>query len=65
MSYLASNGITIYLENAGRLERAQQMAGHESPRTSKHGGYVHDTVTHFMGLIVIAMRVQFALSGMR
>ena len=28
-------------------------------------GYVHDTVTRFMGLIVIAMRVQFALSGMR
>ena len=29
------------------------------------GGYVHDTVTRFMGLIVIAMKVQFALSGMR
>jgi hypothetical protein len=29
------------------------------------GGYVHDTVTRFMGLIVIAMRVQFAISGMR
>ena len=28
------------------------------------GGYVHDTVTRFMGLIVIAMRVQFVLSGM-
>jgi hypothetical protein len=28
-------GITIYLENDGRLEHAQQMAGHESPRTTK------------------------------
>jgi integrase/recombinase XerD len=30
-----ATGITIYLENDGRLERAQQMAGHESPRTTK------------------------------
>jgi multiple antibiotic resistance protein len=29
------------------------------------GGFVHDTVTRFMGLIVIAMGVQFALSGIR
>lgn len=29
------------------------------------GGFVHDTVTRFMGLIVIAMGTQFALSGMR
>jgi multiple antibiotic resistance protein len=29
------------------------------------GGFVHDTVTRFMGLIVIAMGVQFALSDMR
>lgn len=27
------------------------------------GGFVHDTVTRFMGLIVIAMGVQFILSG--
>jgi multiple antibiotic resistance protein len=27
------------------------------------GGFVHDTVTRFMGLIIIAMGVQFALSG--
>ena len=32
---------------------------------SGSGGFVHDTVTRFMGLIVIAMGVQFALSGMR
>jgi len=30
-----ATGITIYLENDGRLEHAQQMAGHESPRTAK------------------------------
>jgi len=29
------------------------------------GGFVHDTVTRFMGLIVIAMGVQFALTGLR
>jgi len=29
------------------------------------GGFVHDTGTRFMGLIVIAMGVQFALSGIR
>jgi multiple antibiotic resistance protein len=29
------------------------------------GGFVHDTVTRFMGLIVIAMGVQFALSGIQ
>jgi small neutral amino acid transporter SnatA (MarC family) len=32
---------------------------------SSSGGFVHDTVTRFMGLIVIAMGVQFALSGVR
>jgi integrase len=30
-----ATGITIYLENDGRLEHDQQMAGHESPRTTK------------------------------
>jgi hypothetical protein len=29
-----ATGITIYLENDGRLEHAQQMAGHEPPRPS-------------------------------
>jgi len=28
-------------------------------------GFVHDAVTRFMGLIVVAMGVQFALSGVR
>jgi integrase/recombinase XerD len=31
----AAVGVTVYLENGGRLEHAQQMAGHESPRTTK------------------------------
>jgi site-specific recombinase XerD len=30
-----ATGITIYLENGDRLEHAQQMAGHESSRTTK------------------------------
>jgi hypothetical protein len=33
--YLARTDVTVYLENRGRLEHAQQMAGHESPRTTK------------------------------
>jgi multiple antibiotic resistance protein len=31
----------------------------------QQGGFVHDTVTRFMGLIVIAMGVQFALTGLK
>jgi integrase len=30
-----ATGITAYLENGGQLERAQTMAAHESPRTTK------------------------------
>ena len=30
-----ATGITVYLENGGTLEHAQQIAGHESPRTTK------------------------------
>jgi integrase len=30
-----ATGITAYLENGGTLERAQAMAAHESPRTTK------------------------------
>jgi multiple antibiotic resistance protein len=29
------------------------------------GGPVHDIITRFMGLIVLAMGVQFALTGVR
>ena len=32
---LSSTGITIYLLNGGSLEKAQMMAAHESPRTTK------------------------------
>ena len=30
-----ATGITVYLLNGGLLEYAQQMAAHESPRTTK------------------------------
>lgn len=30
-----ATGITTYLENGGTLEHAQQIAPHESPRTTK------------------------------
>jgi integrase len=30
-----ATGITAYLKNSGRLEVAQQIANHESPRTTK------------------------------
>lgn len=30
-----ATGITAYLKNGGKLETAQQIAGHESPRTTK------------------------------
>jgi small neutral amino acid transporter SnatA (MarC family) len=29
------------------------------------GGFLRDTATQFMGLIVVAMGVQFALTGVR
>jgi integrase/recombinase XerD len=34
-----------YLENGGRLEHAQQMAGHESPRTTKLYDRTKDEIT--------------------
>jgi integrase len=30
-----ATGLTAYLSNGGLLEHAQQIAGHESPRTTK------------------------------
>jgi integrase len=30
-----ATGITAYLKNSGKLEVAQQIANHESPRTTK------------------------------
>lgn len=38
-------GITTYLENGGSLERAQQMAAHSSPRTTKLYDRTQDEVT--------------------
>jgi integrase/recombinase XerD len=40
-----ATGITIYLENDGRLEHAQQMAGRESPRTTKLYDRTKDEIT--------------------
>lgn len=37
--------MTVYLENGGRLEQAQQMAGHESPRTTKLFDRTKDEIT--------------------
>ncbi len=38
-------GITLYLENKGTLEKAQQMAAHASPRTTKLYDRTNDQVT--------------------
>lgn len=38
-------GITAYIENEGTLERAQQMAAHESPRTTKLYDRTSDVIT--------------------
>jgi hypothetical protein len=40
-----ATGITIYLENDGRLEHAQQMRSHESPRTTKLYDQTKDEIT--------------------
>lgn len=40
-----ASGITIYLENGGQVEHAQQMASHESPRTTKLYDRRDDTVS--------------------
>jgi hypothetical protein len=37
--------VTVYLENGGRLEHAQQMAAHESPRTTKLYDRTKDEIT--------------------
>jgi integrase/recombinase XerD len=34
-SHFRATGITAYLKNNGTLEAAQQIANHESPRTTK------------------------------
>ena len=35
MPHLRATGITAYLSNGGALEHAQEVAAHESPRTTK------------------------------
>jgi len=41
----AATGITVYLKNGGLLEHAQQMAAHESARTTKLYDRRNDKVT--------------------
>jgi integrase len=40
-----ATGITIYLLNGGTLEKAQRMAAHESPRTTKLYDRTNDAVS--------------------
>ncbi len=40
-----ATGITAYLENGGTLEKAQMMAAHESPRTTKLYDRTADQIT--------------------
>ncbi len=37
--------LTNYLENGGTLEKAQQMAAHESPKTTKLYDRTSDAIT--------------------
>ena len=40
-----ATGITNYLENGGTLEKAQQMAAHESAKTTKLYDRTSDSIT--------------------
>ena len=40
-----ATGITAYLENGGTIEKAQQIAAHESPRTTKLYDRTYDELT--------------------
>lgn len=40
-----ATGITAYLENGGTIEKAQAIAGHESPRTTKLYDRTNDEIT--------------------
>lgn len=40
-----ATGITAYLENGGTIEKAQQIAAHESPRTTKLYDRTNDEIT--------------------
>lgn len=40
-----ATGITVFLQNGGTVEKAQQIAGHESPRTTKLYDRTNETIT--------------------
>jgi len=40
-----ATGITAYLENGGVIEKAQAIAAHESPRTTKLYDRTNDEIT--------------------
>jgi integrase/recombinase XerD len=40
-----ATGITAYLENGGSIEHAQQIANHESPKTTKLYDRTSDQIT--------------------
>ena len=40
-----ATGITAYLDNGGTIEKAQQIAAHESPRTMKLYDRTSDEIT--------------------
>jgi integrase len=40
-----ATGITVYMEAGGTLENAQNMAAHESPRTTKLYDRTSDAIT--------------------
>ena len=40
-----ATGITVYLSNGGTLEKAQQIANHESPKTTKLYDRTNDQIT--------------------
>ncbi len=45
LSHVWATGITAYLSNGGTLERAQQIAAHASPKTTKLYDRTEDIVT--------------------
>jgi integrase/recombinase XerD len=40
-----ATGITTYLQNGGTIEHAQQIANHESPRTTKLYDRTNDAIS--------------------
>jgi integrase/recombinase XerD len=45
LPHVRASGITAYVQNGGTLEKAQQLANHESPRTTKVYDRSNDTLT--------------------